>query len=313
MALYKTERRKKNFSFDGGKLKLGETKSIGEFEREYGPQPNPSALDKAGLTKKDPEADKLKEDKYKEESGQKKPEMNEETGEIKMNGANQKEGPKQDPNNIDFSQPIDIGSMDKEQIKTLQKKIGTGADGKWGPGSQNALNKYYAFQGIEPPNAKRLQGVLEEMGAVIKEKPDNYDTIGGKKPSYATNELSSGGDVAPVLIESIENYMKPLEIPGLRVTAGNDAYHQGDRYSRPGKGAHSKGKALDFTTDDPQAVRDALLKQGYKHIETKRKDGSVKYSYYVSPKGKDPKHRILDEYAHATKNTTGGHFDWKVY
>ncbi|MGI9549174.1 MAG: hypothetical protein ACR2M7_04285 [Bdellovibrionales bacterium] len=299
-------RREKGYSFNGGKISLGSNKPA------FGPQ-NQSPLEASEIIPKDRQekAQKAFEKETQKQGPENKPEMDQD-GNIKMNGANQDPN-QQDPNNIDFNKPIDPSSMDKNQIKALQKKIGAGADGKWGPGSQNKLNTYYAFEGIEPPNAKRLQGVLEDMGAVIKEKPDNYDTIGGKKPSYATNELSSGGDVSPELINTIENYMKPLEVPGLRITAGNDAYHQGDRYSRPGQGAHSKGKALDFTTDDPQAVRDALLGQGYKHVETKRKDGSVKYSYYVSPKGKDPKHRILDEYAHATKNTTGGHFDWKVY
>ena len=47
-----------------------------------------------------------------------------------------------------------------------------------------------------------------------------------------------------------------------------------------------------------------MIAQGYKKHETK------KYTWYVSPDGK---YRVLDEYAKATKNTTGGHFDWKVY
>lgn len=293
-------KRQRNFSFNEGKLKLGNQ------DKDFGPQndPNASPVDKAGLV--NPEREKKAQQGWKLE--------NEDGSTTDVQGPPQEEaGFVNDKGEFDFSQSFNPDDLDTNQIKALQKKIGAGADGKWGPGSQNKLNTYYAFEGIEPPNARKLQGVLEGMGAVIKEKPDNYDTIGGKKPSYATNELSSGGDVSPKLINTIENYMKPLGIPGLRVTAGNDAYHQGDRYSRPGQGAHSKGNALDFTTDDPQAVRDSLIEQGYKHVETKRKDGSVKYSYYVSPKGKDPKHRILDEYAHATKNTTGGHFDWKVY
>ena len=282
------ERRKKGYSFKDGKLFLGDKEQV------HGP--NPSPIDKAGLIKKDRQ-DKAQKGFEKET----KPTMNEETGEIKLNGANQ---PKQDYNNIDFNQPIDPNQMSKDQIKALQKKIGAGADGEWGPASQNQLNKYYAFQGIEPPNAKRLGAILKDMGAVIKEQPDNKDTIGGKKPAYATNELSSGGDVSPELIEAVDTSLRELEVPGLRITAGNDAYHQGDRYSKPGKGAHSKGKALDFTTDDPEAVRQAMLDQGWKKKETK------KYTWYVSPNGK---YRILDEYAKATVNTTGGHFDLKVY
>ena len=286
------ERRNKGYSFRDGKLHLGDKEQV------YGPSANPSPIDKAGLIKRDRQE---KAEKGFEKDT--KPTMNEETGEIKLNGAN-KDPNAQDYNNIDFNKPIDPKQMSTEQIKALQKKIGAGADGKWGPGSQNQLNKYYAFEGIEPPNAKRLGSILTDMGAVIKQQPDNKDTIGGRKPSYATNELSSGGDVSPELIEAVDTDLRALEVPGLRVTAGNDAYHQGDRYSRPGKGAHSKGKALDFTTSDPEAVRQAMLDQGWKKKETK------KYTWYVSPNGK---YRILDEYAKATVNTTGGHFDLKVY
>ncbi len=284
-----SERRSKGYSFADGGFKIDRN----EFTEDYGPQNDPkaSSLEKTKLVKNDPS--KQKEWKIMSEDGK------EESVPV---------GQSQDEKN-----PLDYASDPKATQQYLKDKgyLKGAVDGKFGPGSKAALNKYYAFEGVEPPNAKRLQGVLKDMGAVIKEKPDNYDTIGGKKPSYATNELSSGGDVSPELIDSVEKYMKPLEIPGLRITAGNDAYHQGDRYSRPGKSAHSKGKALDFTTDDPQAVRDAFVKNGYKKKTTYKKDGKTpKYIYYVSP---DKSHRILDEYAVATKNTTGGHFDWKVY
>ena len=291
--IYKPKvKRDKGYGFKDGKLVLGKEEQV------YGPQNDPSLdpkaspVDKAGLVS----------DARKKEAERAKATMDEETGEITLNPQNE---PQQDP--------LDYSSDPKATQQFLKDKgyLKGSVDGKFGPGSKKALNDYYAFEGVEPPNAKKLQGILEEMGAVIKEKPDNYDTIGGKKPSYATNELSSGGDVSPELIDSIETYMKPLEVPGLRITAGNDAYHQGDRYSNPGKSAHSKGKALDFTTDDPQAVRDALISNKYKKRITYKEDGKTpKYIYYVSPDGS---HRILDEYAVATKNTTGGHFDWKVY
>ena len=279
-------KRERNYGFKDGKLKLGKEEQV------YGPQndPNASPIDKAGLVS--PERKKEAQNKFDEE-----------TGEVTLAG----------PQNQPEQDPLDYNTDPKATQQFLKEKgyLKGAVDGKFGPGSQKALNDYYAFEGVEPPNAKKLQSILEGMGAVIKEKPDNYDTIGGKKPSYATNELSSGGDVSPELINSIETYMKPLQVPGLRITAGNDAYHQGDRYSRPGKSAHSKGKALDFTTEDPQAVRDALIKNKYKKKITYKKDGKTpKYIYYVAPDGS---HRILDEYAVATKNTTGGHFDWKVY
>ena len=283
------ERRQKNFRFEGGSLLLGKEELE---ERVYGPrnEQKSKAQDTPAGQFVSKTQDKKSEEGWKLE--------NEDGSTTNVGSPNNQKG------EIDFTQPIDVDSMDENQIKALQKKIGANPDGDWGPASQRALNLHYAFEGIEPPNAKRLGSILKDMGAVIKQQPDNKDTIGGKKPSYATNELSSGGDVSPELIESVDKDLRALNVPGLRITAGNDAYHQGDRYSRPGKSAHAKGKALDFTTDDPQAVRDAMLKAGYKKKVTK------KYVYYVSPDGS---HRVLDEYAKATKNTTGGHFDWKVY
>ena len=208
---------------------------------------------------------------------------------------------------VDYSQLGDPSQLGAKDIYALQEKIGAKPDGEWGPNSRRALNTHYATQGIEPPNAKNLQGVLEGMGAEIKLQPDNKDTIGGKKPAYKTNELSSGGDVSPLLVSTVEKVFPGLNIQGLRVTAGNDAYHQGDRYNkgRVRNSAHKDGKAMDFTTTDPEAVRKTLLSKGYtKHTN---EDG---YIWYKSPDGT---HRFLDEYARESAKSTGPHFDFKVY
>ena len=233
MPIYKRrERRNKGYSFDGGKVTLSQRQrgALETSAAQANKKLSGTPVEKAGLIpgQTEEKAQKGWQDLQKN--------IMDADGNIKMAQQQRDQGFAQTQDGgIDFSQPIDPSRMSPDQVKALQQQVGAKPDGKWGPGSQNQLNKYYAFQGIEPPNAKELKGVLQELGAVIKKKPDNYDTIGGKKPSYATDELSSGGDVSPELIATIKDNMGALKIPGLRITAGNDAYHQGDRYSRPGK------------------------------------------------------------------------------
>ena len=305
MPLFKSRRkRNKGYSLEGGKFKINPSEEYkSKFEASaVQAQKKLDSLDKSGLISPKQEKDA--------EKGWQELQKNvmDSDGNIKMMDRNRSQ------EGIDFSKPIDPSKMSKDQIMNLQREIGAKPDGAWGPASRRALNSHYAFKGIKPPNATRLEGILKDAGAVIKPKPDNYDTIGGEKPAYATNELSSGGDVSNRLIESVENSMIGLEIPGLRITAGNDAYHQGDRYNkgRVRNSAHKRGDALDFTTTDVKGTRQRFLDAGYTYEKQKKPSGKGYYHIYRSPKGVKPKHRILDEYAGKTAKTTGGHFDWKV-
>lgn len=329
MALFRSKKKRdKAYSVTDGKFKINPRQSS---VLEASAQQANDSLSQAGLTNKDPKKDELKVKKGVEQQqmgdnaaegkdptwGGVQKNIMDSDGNIKMLGAQREQQQNQGftptkEGGVDFTQPIDPSKMSKEQVMELQKQIGTKPDGAWGSGSQRALNLHYAFNGVEPPNAAKLTSIFKEAGAIVKPQPDGKDTIGGKKPSYATNEISSGGDVSPELISSVENSMLGLEIPGLRITAGNDAYHQGDRYSRPGKSAHAKGKALDFTTKDVEGTRKRFLDAGYTYEKQKKPRGKGYYHIYRSPKGVKPKHRILDEYAGTTANTTGGHFDWKV-
>ena len=324
MAIYKTERRKKNFSFSGGKFKLGK-----EDEKvEYGPQPNPSALDKAGLTKKDPEMDALKQKAYDEESGQKKPEMNEETGEIKMNGANQKEANPLDPKALD-------PKADPKGVQNFLKEKGykIGVDGKFGPASKKVLNKYYRDEGIAPPNASALDEALKGIGVEHKSyvgKGDGNYHIDGKPVKYTTGEASSGGEIDEGLVTFATNVLGPLQeaVPGVRVTGGNDAYHLSDEYyARRTKrhrtrksdpkfknmstreaaawgrknlkaSKHTDGKSMDFTVKDPKAARENFLAQGMEK----------KGNWYIGDG-----YKILDEYATKTGGGSAPHFHVEVF
>lgn len=298
----KKKRRDKGYSIQDGKFKLNQ-RAAQAFEGaavEAGKKLSGTPLEKTGLVNK-------KEEKAQKGWEELSKNVMDSDGNIKMMDKNRAQGftPTKD-GGIDLTKTIDPSKMNKEQVMALQKQIGAKPDGAWGKGSQKALNNYYAFEGIEPPNAKRLESIVKDMGGIIKKKPDNYDTIKGKRPSYGTNELSSGGDVSPELIDVVQNVFPEFNIPGFRVTAGNDAYHQGDRYNkkRVRNSAHKVGKAMDFTTTDPNGFIDQLLEKGY----TKHTSG--KLTWYKSPDGG---HRFLDEYSAATAKTTGKHFDLKVY
>lgn len=61
MAIYEYERRKKGYSLEGGKFNIMDGKNVVEKK------PNASALEKAGLTNKDPKKDAQKSFKLAEE------------------------------------------------------------------------------------------------------------------------------------------------------------------------------------------------------------------------------------------------------
>ena len=227
--LYKKKKpRDKGYSFEDGKLKLG-----GQ-DQSYGPQPSP--VEKAGLV---PKATKKRDELAQ------KPEMDPDTGEIKLNGANQPQqpagaGPVNDKGQIDFS--TDPKAAQQALIDEGYLKPG-GADGKWGKGSTKALNDYYRDKGIVPPNAEKLDNVLKDLGvnvnsyAGLSEKElKNHPrgnkslTIDGKPVEFKTSEVSSGGEVSPGLVEAAEQVLPDLKDFGLKVTGGNDAYHLSDQY-----------------------------------------------------------------------------------
>ena len=307
--LKRRNKRDRGYSIEDGSFKIQDKARQAFNNASVEAQKNLDSLDKTGLIPKQTE------DKAQKGWQEIQKNIMDSEGNIKMGQQQRTQGftPTQD-GGVDFSQPIDPSKMSKDQIKALQQQIGAKPDGAWGPGSQRALNKHYAFQGIEPPNASRLNSIFKDAGVVVKKKPDNYYDIEGKRPAHKTDELSSGGDVSDRLISSVENSMLGLEIPGLRITAGNDAYHQSDSYrgKRGRRSAHQRGDALDFTTSDVEGTRKRFLDAGYTFEKQRKPSGKGYYYIYRSPKGVKPKHRILDEYAGKTAKTTGGHFDWKV-
>jgi len=84
------------------------------------------------------------------------------------------------------------------------------------------------------PNADALRESLKELGYTEKGR-----------------ELSNGGDITPVMTRVSRRLFKQLKenfpTARLRVTGGNDRYHQNLRYNSK----HKEGKGLDFVVDDP--------------------------------------------------------------
>lgn len=96
-----------------------------------------------------------------------------------------------------------------------------------------------AFTG-PAPNADNLRSVLSELGYTEK----NASPV-------AYGELSNGGDIAAdtaaIGIELLRGLKSQFPQANLRVTGGNDLYHQKLNYNSK----HKEGKALDFVVDAP--------------------------------------------------------------
>ena len=313
MPVYKSNvKRDKGYSFDNGKLKLGKE------EQNYGPQndPNASPIDKAGLV--DPQREKKAQQGWKLE--------NEDGTTTEVQG----------PQNQAEHNPLDYADDPKATQQYLKDQgVDIAVDGKWGPNSMKKLNDYYnANPDVEPPFATELDNVFNDLG--IEQKSyvgkTNYH-INGKPVDYKRGEVSSGGEVSPVLVESVKTELPALKeaIPGLRITGGNDAYHHSDEYyarrtkrhrtrkndpkfkgmstleaAKWGRknlkpSGHTDGKSMDFATSDPEAARQAMMDNGFKKVK------SGGHIYY-----KKGNITVIDEYAGKTSGGSGGHFHWGV-
>ena len=165
------------------------------------------------------------------------------------------ETPKEDPSkltvgdkSIDLSY-VNTSDMSTDEIKALQERIGTKPDGQWGQKSQAQLERYQKEQGIK---AKDNVGYLEEqakaLGIDVKSYGDETQkwtsgkyageelTIDGKPIDKTRSELGSGGDLNPQFVQKVAlpmmKSLKEAGVPGLKLTGGNDAYHQSDQYMK---------------------------------------------------------------------------------
>ncbi len=311
------KKRDKGYSIEDGKFKIGEKKEVygPQLPSEQVPSQKNTPLEKSGLVKPDPNKEKAW--KLENEDG----------------STTAVQGPQ---NKQEESNPLDYAADPKATQQYLKDKgVDIAVDGKWGPNSMNALNDYYnANPDEEPPYATKLDNTFKELGIDQKSYvgKTNYH-INGKPVDYKRGEVSSGGEVHPALVESVEEELPALKegIPGLRITGGNDAYHHSDEYyARRTKrhrtrkndpkfkgmsqleaaewgrknlkaSGHTDGKSMDFATSDPEAARESFLANGFKKVK------SGGHTYY-----KKGNITVIDEYAGKTSGGSGGHFHWGV-
>lgn len=176
--------------------------------------------------------------------------------------------------NIAFDNPI---YLERPKIVEYLGAI----PGGWQEEYQGLLSKWkspgqsqQAYLG-PTPEADRLRDTLRDLG--IQEK---------------TNQLSSGGDLTRAVVDAAAAVLKQIkkELPDLniRVTGGNDLYHQNLKYNS----RHKTGNAVDFTVEpnDPETI------------------AAVEKILQRFAAGNNEKFRYLNEYAEATAEATGPHF-----
>ena len=205
---------------------------------------------------------------------------------------------------------------------------GKGVDGQPGAKTRIAANKYYVRNGIVPPNAAALETVFSDNGIFQKSYVGTSykKNIDGQEVQPKTGEVSSGGEVTPSLVKLANDILPGLNdsISSLRLTGGNDLYHQSDAYleRRGGKRSdHEKGNAMDFTIDraknnsgqpalgpeekemEKQKTLDYFAGQPGAKVTYKMKNGK---KVIASVKGKG--FRLLNEYDFPTSAATAPHF-----
>ena len=136
-------------------------------------------------------------------------------------------------------------------------------------------------------NANKLRAAINEL------KTPNYNIYEKIKGGYEQGEISSGGDITPLnFIKSKEIFTKlKTALQGikveLRVTGGNDKYHQ----NKGGTSRHITGKGMDFVirpyNNETRTIVENTL-------------GSISQIKYIN------------EYERVTKNRTADHFHYEV-
>ena len=152
-------------------------------------------------------------------------------------------------------------------------------------------NDNNVLSALDQPNAARLKQNLENTK--INNQP--IATVEG-------NELNNGGEITQGIAGSTFAVLATIKSKypdiTLKVTAGNDAFHQG----QAGFSNHKVGKAVDFSISPSTAANQAKVE-------------AILLEYQKSVGGAPlPTFRFLNEYKTPTRNSTGGHFhiSWDV-
>lgn len=186
-----------------------------------------------------------------------------------------------------FSKPLFTAS--KEKIKAGEVPNGDGGGG--GVTSTKTNSKWITTPFTGPtPNADILRKTLKSLGYV--EKPNGTVYPGG--PTEKGLQLSNRGDIVKIAADGYSTFFKKLKElypeTSIRVTGGNDLYHQTQR------SAHSSGNAIDFVIDN-------YTKDRYLEVKQLLQQFSV---------GSGGKLRYFDEYVNSTSITKGAHFHTSI-
>ena len=148
------------------------------------------------------------------------------------------------------------------------------------------------------PNAKRVREYLATVTQFSESKQgkdgNNGSTTGiNPKTEELRGELSSGGDIKSTAADQVIAVFKAIRAQSktifLRITAGNDLYHQ--NIDKTYTSRHESGFAVDFVVVGANKADLKLVK-------------NVLNSFIVGSKN----WYYLDEYANQTKKATGNHF-----
>jgi peptidoglycan hydrolase-like protein with peptidoglycan-binding domain len=149
-----------------------------------------------------------------------------------------------------------------------------GVDGKYGPETARAVEKFKTDNGVLNESAAELRNDINDLG--YTEKP---------------GQLDSGGDISDEISNIVSEVLKEFKASNpnvkVKITAGNDQFHKGLNYNSPHKG----GNAVDLTLTPANA-------------ETKNAFENILKSYM----GKNKNFKYINEYDHPSAASTGGHF-----
>jgi putative chitinase len=171
----------------------------------------------------------------------------------------------------------------------------------FGRGKRPPSGQYrYDSEREDSPMVKFVKMIQNRFVEVLKQKIDESKQIKESASKLRSNlpvgvvekgrEIDSGGEISTELADiAIElfNELTSKGIKGIRITSGNDSYHQKITSYRS---KHADGKALDFTVPNYSSQRGTVIE------------------VLNNLKSKYPQLNYIDEYANPSGKSTGGHF-----
>lgn len=176
----------------------------------------------------------------------------------------------------------------KDKLKDY-RKIGLEKNGEMS--YENLVFKYLRRSGhIEKLFSFKKERLDKELS--IKESSSKLrDTLQSLGYEEKGSEITSGGEITPeiatIVSEILQKFKKINPSADVRITGGNDKYHEGT------SSKHNVGMAVDLTVEPPSARRQFLeILKDYKKT--------------------NPKFVYIDEYTNPSRRATAGHFHLQI-